>query len=193
LRITAFNSDLSTDEIENMMNRWANMSGWKPQILILDYMERMKPNGDGYSRKAEWQWMGAIAKDLVRFSRQHNIITWTACQTNRSGFVKEAELSMEMAQGSKRHFDEAAVVLGIRKTWGTDREEAMEIVCLKNRHGKSDDKPICLKCNLETMYISEVKVDRLLRRDDPLPDEDTPEGGTVKKSSRIPANPSRKK
>jgi hypothetical protein len=184
LRITSVNSDLSTSEIESMMIRWASLSGWKPQLLVLDFMERMKPNDVGYNRSAEWQWLGAIAKDLVRFSRQHNMVIWTACQTNRSGYIPAAELNIAMAQASTRHFQEAAMVIGIRKVWGDDSEEAMELKPLKNRHGKSSVDSICLKCNLETMYISETQVKKMINLDTSGEDED---------NDSYKANPRRKR
>jgi replicative DNA helicase len=158
LRITSVNADITTNELENLMMREAALSGWKPNIIILDFMERMNPNDTGYDRRAEWQWMGAIAKDLVRLARAHNVVLWTACQTNRSGKQADKELSIEMAQASIRHFQEASVVIGMRKGWSTDDEEALEIKPLKNRHGKVVRNSVFLKCDLEKMYISNTEV-----------------------------------
>jgi replicative DNA helicase len=172
LRITSVNADLNTHELENMMMRWTALSGWKPQVLILDFMERMNPNDTGYERRAEWQWLGAVAKDLVRLARLHNLVLWTACQTNRSGMQSDIELNMQMAQSSTRHFQEASMVIGMRKAWGSEDEEALEIKPLKNRHGKYIRSSIGLKCNLETMYISEEEVKLVQRLDNPEEDED---------------------
>jgi replicative DNA helicase len=165
LRITSVNSDISTAELENMMLRWTSISGWRPQVIILDFMERMKPNDEGYERRAEWQWLGAIAKDLVRLSRQHNLVLWTACQTNRSGFQTDQEMTMQMAQSSTRHFQEASVVIGMRKGQGEDECETIEFFLLKNRHGASERGSTMLKCNLETMYISEDVSKPLMKLD----------------------------
>jgi len=156
LRITSVNADLATNELENMMMRHTSLSGWKPDVIILDFMERMNPNDTGYERRAEWQWLAAVAKDLVRLTRKHNIVLWTACQTNRSGMQSDIELNMAMAQSSIRHFQEASMVIGMRKSTDVDDEECLELRPLKNRHGGFKRKSVCLKSKLETMYISNI-------------------------------------
>jgi len=160
LRITSVNSDLNCHEIENMMMRWASISGWKPDILILDFMERMNPNDKGYERRAEWQWLGAIAKDLVRMAKAQNMVMWTACQTNRSGTQSDLEMTMQMAQSSIRHFQEASVVVGMRKCWGTEHTECLELKALKMRHGVRSNRSRVIRCNLETMLITNEEFEK---------------------------------
>jgi replicative DNA helicase len=166
LLLTSVNKDISVNEIEAMMTRYSNLHGWKPKVICLDYIERMKPNEVGYDRNKEWNWYGAIAKDLVRFAKKHNIIVWTAAQTNRSGMT-DKELSADMAQGSIKHLQEASAVIALRRTdiIGSEDdpiEEGMEFKPLKMRHGKVG-KGAILRVNLHRMEITNEegkKVDR---------------------------------
>ena len=186
LRITSVNSDMNTNELENIMMRHVALSGWKPNVVILDFMERMNPNDKGYERRAEWQWLGAVAKDLVRFTRQHNVVLWTACQTNRSGMQSDIEMNMQMAQSSTRHFQEASMVIGMRKSTDINDEECLELKPLKNRHGKYVRNSVYLISKLETMYISNV-VTQKAAIETPTDDDGSPKDQSGHTASR--ANP----
>ena len=166
LLMTSVNREISTDHIETMMMRHANLYGWKPKVLCLDFMERMKPNeSSSYDRKAEWNWIGAIARDLVRLSKRHNMIIWTAAQTNRSGMNDDLSMNLSMSQGSVRHLQEATVVIGMRKVFVEGEEDSgtetigMEFWPLKMRHGKTTG-PKILKMDLAKMRITNQIVER---------------------------------
>jgi replicative DNA helicase len=164
LLISSVNTDFSTDDIEADMMRWRNIHGWKPDVLVLDFMERMKPNDTGYRRDAEWQWYGAIAKDLSRLAKRHNMLVWTAAQTNRGGMNPAVALSMGHGQGSVRHFQEAAAVIGMRKIHvKMDVDGDVEIECLafkelKQRHSAMSEREVNLMCDLRRMWISAEEV-----------------------------------
>lgn len=176
LLLTSVNKEMSMNEVESMMARHNNLYGWKPNVICLDYMERMKPNETGYDRNREWNWLGAIAGDMVRFAKRHNIILWTAAQTNRAG-MSDAEMRMDMAQGSIKHLQEAAAVIGSRKVYvegeeGSGEESiGMEFFPLKMRHGKTTRSKI-LKVNLATMRITQEEGKRIDRTGDEEEDEE---------------------
>lgn len=190
LRLTSVNRDISANDIEMMMTRWANISGWKPQVLCLDFMERMKPNERGYDRNQEWGWLGAIARDLVRLAKRHNLIIWTAAQTNRKGMNAD-EIKMEMGQSSVRHFQEAAAVIGGHKVYIEGEEDSghetigMEFFALKMRHGKGG-KSVTMKVDLENMMISSEEGKKKIREAEESDDEDAPQ-------KRAPLAPIKKK
>lgn len=166
LRLTSLNKQVSADDIEAMMTRWANISGWKPKVIVLDFMERMAPVESGYSRDKEWNWMGAIAEDLVRVAKRHNILIWTAAQTNRSGLQQGVPMGGFMAQGSIKHLQAASGVVMMRKVYMTGEEgSGMEKVGIeftpdKMRHSKGGDKPTILEVDLSKMYITDKEIDQ---------------------------------
>jgi len=154
LRITEVNREVSMDDIEAEMAKWVNLIGWKPDVLVLDFMERMKPNDAGYARDKEWNWLGAISRDISRFAKRHNILVWTAAQTNRSGMGSERAMSSDMAQGSIKHLQEATVVIGMRQEELPDERVVMEFTSLKQRHSRRSARPVKLVCNLAKMSIT---------------------------------------
>jgi hypothetical protein len=136
------------------MMKWVNLVGWKPDVLILDFMERMKPCDAGYGRDKEWNWLGAISRDLSRFAKRHNILVWTAAQTNRSGMVKGVKMDLGMAQASTKHLQEATVVIGMTQQDIGDDKIAMEFSSLKQRHSRRSFKPVMVECDLSKMNIT---------------------------------------
>lgn len=173
IRITSVNRIVTTNEMEAMMTRWANISGWKPKVIVVDFMERMAPNDRGYSRSQEWAWIGAIGQDLVRFAKRHNVLIWSAAQTNRAG-LSAAELGLDMTQGSIRQVQEATAVIAGRQddTGRTDEngdpEIGLELFNLKSRSSKRG-KPKMIALKLATMYITNEVVEK---EDDEIPDID---------------------
>jgi replicative DNA helicase len=159
LRITECNREISTDDIESEMSKCIALYGWKPDVIMLDFMERMKPSLTGYGRDKEWQWMGAIAKDLARFVKRYDMLVWTAAQTNREGY-NAIDLNMAMAQGSVRHFQEATAVIGMNQVPIPGKDAvAMKFVPLKMRQSKRSPKAITVECDLAKMNITNTTID----------------------------------
>jgi replicative DNA helicase len=157
LRMTEVNREVSMDDLESEMMKWVNLIGWKPKVLVLDFIERMKPNDAGWSRDKIWDWVGAISRDMARFAKRHNILVWTAAQTNRSGYAKGKEkspLSLEMAQSSVKHLQEAACIIGMRQEELPDERIVMELADLKQRFSKRTKHSVFLECDLARMRIT---------------------------------------
>ena len=149
-----------TKEIEASLLRRATIEGWKPKLIVLDYMERLIPNhrhaGDG-----EWVTMQKVARDLVELAKKHDCAIWTAAQVNRSGMQKDVELTLDMAQSSVRHLDEADYVFGLQKVQlpgQADGVEAFKMKTLKNRHGRQSHKHHYLEVDLDKMLIRNIEI-----------------------------------
>jgi hypothetical protein len=158
LRLTEVNREVTVDDLESEMHKWVNLLGWKPHVLVLDYIERMRPCDSGYSRDKVWDWYGAIARDLSRFAKRNNILVWTAAQTNRTGFGKNPKdqdpLGLEMAQGSVKHLQESAAIIGMRQQELPNEDVVMELADLKQRFSKRSKKTVFVHCNLAKMSIT---------------------------------------
>ena len=173
IRITEINREVSVDDIEAEMMKWVNLIGWKPDVLILDFMERMKPCDAGFERSKEWNWLGAISRDLSRFAKRHNILVWTAAQTNRSGVEKGAKMGLEMAQASIKHLQGATVVIGMNQQDMGDDKVGLEFSSLKQRHSKRSFKPVVLECDLSKMSITNNEYDTDTYEDTSVPEKAT--------------------
>jgi len=165
--ITEYNREISTDELEAELAKMANLHGWKPDVIVLDYMERMKPSLSGYKRDNEWGWMGAVAKDLVRLAKRHNMLIWTAAQTNRAGLSKGSDIDMTMAQASIRHLQEATAVIGMSQVDipNSDRV-ALKLVPLKMRQSRRAGRAVELECDLSKMSITNDVIDSSVFEDE---------------------------
>jgi replicative DNA helicase len=118
LRIIDVNKEVDSDYIEAAVARYINLYGWAPEVIVIDFMERMKPLASGIRRDQSWNWYGAIAKDLVRMAKRNSWLIWTAGQTNRGGYNRTKEQGLDDAQGSVQHLQEAALVLAMRQIDG---------------------------------------------------------------------------
>ena len=158
LYITEYTRETNTDDLEGELNKLKNLHGWKPDVIILDYMERMRPTARGIKRDKEWGWMGAIAKDLLRMAKKKNILVWTAAQFNREG-LSDGDLRMDMAQASIRHLQEATAVVGGRQVDIPNSDMvALKLQALKMRQSKRPGRPVTLKCDLSRMSITNEEI-----------------------------------
>lgn len=162
LRLIEVNREISIDDIESIVGRYANLYGWTPEVVVLDFMERMKPSLSGYKRDQSWNWYGAIANDLVRTAKKNNWLIWTAVQTNRAGLSAEVQ-EMSHAQGSIRHFQEAAAVVAMHQqadySTGDDEVCILAFKPLKLRHSRRPGETILVKARLGNMEITNDRID----------------------------------
>lgn len=159
LRIIEVMREVDTDFIESRISRYINIDGWKPDVVIIDYMERMKPTVSA-ERGKTWTWLGYIAKDLVRMAKRGNYLVWTAGQTNRAGYDSKAEQSVTHTQGSIQHIQEAAFACNMRKVKYPNADENTDILQfkpIKVRHYKGSHEPIYVEARLGHMKITNKK------------------------------------
>ena len=158
LRLVEVNRDISTNDIESMISRYNNMYGWKPDAVVIDYMERMKPCTKGLKQTDTWTYYGGIASDLVRMAKRLNVLVWSAGQTNRSGYKSNLMQNLDQAQGSIRHLQEAAAVIAMRQRpeypLENKDERVLEFTPLKMRHSKLPGDPVLVEANLGKMLIT---------------------------------------
>lgn len=161
LWLSEVNREVSTDDLEAEMASWVNLRGYKPDVIVLDYMERMRPTLTGYRRDKEWQWLGAIATDLVRMAKRHNILIWSAAQTNREGLSATGGITGSMAQASIRHLQECTSVIGIHQEEipGEKDKVAMTFSSIKQRQSKRALRPVSLIADLAKMNVTNETVD----------------------------------
>jgi hypothetical protein len=184
LYITSVDLNTSAMDIEEHLKRMKAEKGFAPALIVIDYMERMKPTGR-VSKDREWIFMGEIAKELVRLAKMKSVVLWTACQTNRGGLNAKADMSMEHAQGSIRHFQEAASVIAARTASvemdadGVEKTMCMEFQEKKQRHAAMRDRKVYLEVKLDTMRITDKEVIPLsdVAYDDEKDDDQNPKKG----------------
>jgi len=153
-----FRPPISANDLESDMMRYCSLYGWKPDVIVLDFMERMKPNAKGFDRKNEWIWLQAVAQDLVSLAKRHGVIIWTAAQTNRGGATAE-NIDISHVQSSIRHLQEATAVVALRQRDLGGDKIGLTFFNLKQRQSKKINKPITVECDLSRMSITDNEID----------------------------------
>ena len=154
----------TADNIEEEINKLRRERGFKPKVIVIDYMERMAPK-TRVNREKEWIYLQEVAKELVRLAKRLDAIIWTAVQTNRSGLSAKVELNMSHGQGSIRHFQEAAFVATLQKVIvPMSASGEKDVKCLlfaeqKQRHNSMEDRKMLVKHDLSRMFISKEEVE----------------------------------
>lgn len=178
LRILEKISEFSTDFIESAIAKYVSLYSWAPDVIVVDYMERMRPTIRDVRRSEQWDWLGAVARDMMRLAKKGNYLVWTAAQTNRKGFDRNQQLGAGAAQGSIKHLQEASFVVGQRKR-KTANGMVLEFEPILVRHAP-DSERVFVSTNLPEMRIgSKVEVNPM----DLLDIENKTWGGKKKKEN----------
>lgn len=147
--------------VEEIMKRLKNEYGSWPDLVVIDYIERMSTQ-TRMDRGREWAYFGQVAKELVWLAKRRNCAIWTAAQTNRGGLNLKVDLSMEHTQSSIQHLQEASLVLGVRKVKAIDaannEKAGLEFIELKSRHGAMSSRKMVVEVDLSRMYISSNEI-----------------------------------
>lgn len=183
LYIYSANLGQDANGVEEIMKRVRNERGVWPNLVVIDYLERMSTSVK-MDRGASWTYYGQIAKELVGLSKRRGCAMWSAIQTNRSGMNSANAMSMEQGQGSIMHFQEASLAVGMRKVVireGEDTKTGLEFTELKARHGAMEGRTMIVEADLGRMYISDNELENCIGLDDDDVDVKTPATGGNRK------------
>lgn len=177
LRCLEITKEVSIVHIESILERYKSIQGFVPEVIVLDYMERLCPALPGYDRNNTSQWFEGIAKDIVRMNKTRGIVTWTAAQVNRAG-MSAKELSLAHGQGSIKHFQEADAVITVQKKQlpsnvfnhpDEKNDVALHFMCQKMRQSGSAGKEALVQANMNKMMLKKDLLSLTLLDE---PDED---------------------
>ena len=99
------------------------VSGWKPDIVFLDYIQCMKSSSDGrMSIDKEYATLDRLMKRLDAFAQEENFALWVAQQTNRDGNKKDSPDRIGNIQGSFRLCQTASAILYLERNNETEND-----------------------------------------------------------------------
>lgn len=84
---------LTIPALRAYLNQLDNYENFRPDVLVLDYLELMT----GDDTMSEYQIQERIAQELRGIAVEHNLLLWTATQTNREGRKVETITDTELA------------------------------------------------------------------------------------------------
>ena len=107
-------------------------TGFRPDLIIVDYADLLRPNKTYSQRRFELE---NIYLDLRSIAMEFPVAIWTASQANRR--ATEAELiGMEFVSEAFSKIMIADIVISINQTKKEEEEEEMRLHIVKNRYAK---------------------------------------------------------
>ena len=132
LIIQHYPADTATINTIKDFCRRLSQSGIVPDLVIIDYLDLLKPHRTYGDVHAE---IDAITKGIVGFAAEFDTSVWTATQLNRAGMVSDTpdEAGMAGYIGKQYHAD---MVLWMAQTKEEKEDELMRLWVSKNRNGR---------------------------------------------------------
>lgn len=122
----------NVNTIRNLMVQLQNHEDFVPDVLIVDYLELLRPIRD---QQAEYEAQQTIARELRGVAMEYGILVWSATQTNRMGrkvkVITDAELGD--SYGKIRTCDFA---ISLNQTEEEYDNNSMRCFVVKSRNGR---------------------------------------------------------
>ena len=125
----------SPKDIQMYIERLEETKGWKPDVLIVDYLNILKPNGGSTKGDAAMYQDGKVLSEQLReLSYELGIPIVTAVQCNSSGF-NTADIGMQNIAESRGIAHTADFIAGLYQTEDEQDDGIFHMKILKSRLG----------------------------------------------------------
>lgn len=182
LRLKRFktNSKSATD-IEIFVKKLIN-SGFKPDLISIDYFECLAPEAGGNSNDSEWTKEGNTMRKLESMAHDLDVAIWIPTQGTKDSMNSPDVVRMDQASGSAKKIHVAQLIISIARAIDDIDKSRAVVSILKNRSGKSGKifNNVYFNNGTSTISCSEVE-----EYDDSLAWED--EAEKLKEKNRIEA------
>tara|TARA_R110000796_G_scaffold60666_5_gene140499 strand:+ start:34111 stop:35427 length:1317 start_codon:yes stop_codon:yes gene_type:complete len=153
LRIKEFpTGTANTNSVRAWLNQLQNYEGFVPDVVIVDYLELLRPLRDGMS---EYEGQQRVAEELRGLAMEKNILVWSASQVNRSGRGARIVTDEHLADSYGK-----IRVVDLAVSLNQDEEEfdegTMRVYVVKARNGKSRHL-IPITINYNTLVMQEIE------------------------------------
>lgn len=126
----------SASDIEIFVKRLIN-SGFKPDMISIDYFECVAPEKGGYNTDTEWTREGVTMRKFENMAKELNCAIWIPTQGTKDSMNSPEGLRMDQASGSAKKVHVAQLILSIARAMNDIERNRAVISVLKNRSGKS--------------------------------------------------------
>lgn len=147
--------EVTAQKIERLIKKLIN-TGFKPDLLIIDYFECLQHLGDNSS--SEWEKEGKTMRKFESMAGQFDMAIWIPTQGTKDSVNLEL-VTMDKAGGSFKKIQIAHIVMSIARTIEDIESNKATIALLKNRAGKSGKVFNNVEFNNGTCRISTDNVD----------------------------------
>ena len=137
LRLKRFKTNTkSASDIEIFLKRLIN-SGFKPDLVSIDYFECLAPEKGGYQTDSEWTREGNTMRKLENIAQEYDIALWVPTQGTKDSMNSPEVVRMDQASGSAKKVHVAQLIISIARAIGDIDKCRAVVSILKNRSGKS--------------------------------------------------------
>lgn len=122
----------NANTVRALLNQLCNYEEFVPDVLILDYLELLRPTTEGM---AEYQAQERIAQEIRGIAVEYNLLVWTATQTNRAGSKAEIITDVDLGDsyGKIRTCDFA---ISLNQQQAEFDAGELRVYVMKSRNGK---------------------------------------------------------
>ena len=137
LRLKRFKTGTkSASDIDIFIQRLTN-SGFKPDLVIIDYFECLAPEKGGHSTDSEWTREGVTMRKIENMAHDHDCAIWVPTQGTKDSMNSPEVVRMDQASGSAKKVHVAQLIISIARAIGDIDKGRAVVSILKNRSGKS--------------------------------------------------------
>lgn len=149
--------ECSVSHIYSLLDTLKRTKGWKPDVIIIDYMDLMVSRVNEYNKK-DYDRQKHVANEIRGLAKNENVLVFTATQTNRSGSSGEEYADLTTAAESFAKQFALDYVVSLNQN-DSDRKATpyprINFFVAKNRNGP---KHVRVECEVlyDTMLIREL-------------------------------------
>lgn len=152
--------ECSVDHIYQLLSNLKRMQGWKPDTIIIDYMDLMISRKEQYN-KDDYDRLKHVATEIRGLAKKENVCVFTATQTNRSGMDSELiDLRKSGESFGKQFALDYVISLNQSIDERTQDHPQIRMFIAKNRNGPKHETITC-DINYKTMLVTESKIQSL--------------------------------
>lgn len=126
----------SASDIEIFVKRLIN-TGFKPDMISIDYFECLAAEKGGYSTDTEWTREGVTMRKLENMAHELDCAIWIPTQGTKDSMNSPTVVRMDQASGSAKKIHVAQLIISIARAIDDIDKSRAVISILKNRSGKS--------------------------------------------------------
>ncbi len=134
-------------DIESFLKAFAAKEAWYPDLVIIDYLDIIKPP---IRRSEEWLELKDISEEMKAFAQRRQIPVWTASQLNRAGAKKKIATNEDSAGAYAKNFAVDVSFTAVPTLNEETEERTAVLFCSKNRQG-ADQMTLDFEMDLDAM------------------------------------------
>ena len=147
--------ECSVIHIYALLDNLKRTKGWKPDVVIIDYLDLMVSRNEAYN-KDDYTRQKHVANEIRGLAKNEEVLVFTATQTNRSGASSiEADLNVAAESFAKQFSLDYVVSLNQSKGERISTPPRIRLFVAKNRNGP---KHVTVECSIEydKMQVREI-------------------------------------